>query len=409
MKSFVPAPPFSWWTADKIVVAMDTGPSFFYVVGPRRPIRDQEGRWVRDSTGRMALEAFGALPLADMYRRLREGSEAWIASGDEAARSAIIAADPERESRRWREDLDPLVRFVEQFGPLGFDWSRTRWVANPEADRALDEIDRRRIADVVRAAGGSVDAVRLESKRRAWQVIERGPGFSIPKVSQAYVYPDLSWPERVLRGDVALDHDYLGLEPTGPLWNHQDDLRRALNLVKALGAAKPNRFDIRDAAGNMPGFGEYSVRDHGDRDPVDVRWRDAMVQPRDLGGRLWAPFREHETAVKWVAAGRMMLAEFLSKQLAGTKIEVGLDEAGDYRTRWTPGSLLEIIYLQLLEHVEERLEFGVGDCPNCGGPILMTRRSPRTRNRGHHGCAAVLRKRRQREKARQGVTQDEPS
>jgi hypothetical protein len=235
-------------------------------------------------------------------------------------------------------------------------------------------------------------------------VTKLGPGFSIPKVRQAHIYPDLPWRQRVDRVDDALAHDYLGLQPTGRLWNHYDDLQRAIDLARALGAPKPNPHDIRVAAGNMPGFGEYAVRDVGVRDPVDVRWRDAMVRPRDLGGRRWSMVRDHQTAVNWPTAGRLILAQFLSEQLSGTRVQVGLDLDGNLRTKWTPGSLLEIIYLQLLEHVEERLGFGVGECPYCHGPVLRTRLSPLTRNKAHHGCAAVLRKRRQREKARAAGT-----
>jgi len=134
-----------------------------------------------------------------------------------------------------------------------------------------------------------------------------------------------------------------------------------------------------------------------------------MRSPREMGGRPWAPFREHHTSVKWPTFGRLSLVNYLTRQLAWTTIEAGFDELGRIRTRWTPHSLMEVIYLQLLEHVEERLQFGVGECLLCHGPILRTRLSARTRNRAHRGCAAVLRKRRQRDRERHAVPAESPA
>jgi len=391
-----PAPPHSWWTVDTVELGSLT---LYYRLGPRRPIRDERGRWVRDKAGRTALEAFGSLPLGEMYGRLRAAEEAWLGT-DPATRDSIVAADPERESRRQLTDLTELVSFVHTFGPLGFEWSRTFPVRNSAADRALDELSRRRIADVIRATGGSVTDEAFAPARRDWQVAFPSPGFSMPIVREAYVHPGKSWAERVRLGDDAIPRDYLGPQPTGPLWGHQDDLRRVLELVNVLSATDPNPHEIRNAAGNLPGDGEFDVSERGVRDPVDLLWREAMRRPRASGGRWWSPFREHPSRVDWVTAGRLMLANYLSAQLAWTTIEAGIDELGRIRTRWTPHSLLEIIYLQLLEHVQERLQFGVGRCLHCGGPILRTRLSERTRNRAHAGCAALLRKRRQRERER---------
>jgi hypothetical protein len=373
----VPAPPNSWWTVAETALEIEVaGPNLYYRLGPRAPICDDGGRWVRDAAGRVALEAFGALPLKDMYSRLAEVDQA-----NQQSTSGTIG-DPHHATsqRSWLTIWPELRDFVRTFGPLGFEWSRTFYVSNPEADRALG---------------------RRPGKR--WTVVFPAPGFTTARVRRTDAPMRRSWADRVMLGDSSLPHDFLGLGDTGPIWSHQDDLRRVLELVNALAEVEPNPHRIREAAGGLPRTAGYDVADRGPRDPVDRRWRDAVRPPSRAGGRGWSPFESHPTGVDWRVAGRIMLAEHLSSELAWTTIDVGLDRLGRFRSRWTPGSLLEIIYLQLLEHVEQRLQFGVGECLHCGGPILRTRASERTRNRAHHGCANVLRKRRQRDRQRRAA------
>lgn len=136
----------------------------------------------------------------------------------------------------------------------------------------------------------------------------------------------LSWEARVRAGDDALWQDFLGPGQAGPLWHQQDDLRRILDLVGVLSSTSP--------------------------------------------------------------AGRLALAAFLSEQLRWTGIGVGLDERRSLRARWTVGSLMEVIYLQLLEHVEERLAFGVGHCHICDGPILNSSGSFRLLGRAQEAPSA---------------------
>jgi hypothetical protein len=349
------------------------GPILFYRVGPRSPIRDDRDRWVRDAAGRIALEAFGALPLQDMYGRLAKLAESSqdTTSGDR---------------RSWLDHWPELRDFVTTFGPLGFDWSRTFPVSNPEADRASG-----------RRPG------------KGWIVTFPAPGFSTARVRRVDTPRKGTWADRVRLGDTSLPHDFLGLGDAGPLRGHQDDLRRVLQLVDVLADADPNPLRIRDAAGGLPRAAGYDVTDRGPRDSVDRRWSDALRSRHGTGARDWSPFTAHPTSVDWRAVGPIMLAEFLSAQLGWIRMDVGLDRLGRIRFRWMPRSLLEVIYLQLLEHVEQRLQFGVGECAHCRGPILRTRASERTRNRAHHGCANVLRKRRQRERERQAVTSGQSS
>ncbi len=396
------APPYSWWVVEDLAFGRTGGPSLYYRLGTRRPIRDDFGRWRRDAQGRTALEAFGALPVDAMIRRLVDGDDAWRATGDEQARAAVLAADPERENRHWRAVFEELVSFVETFGPLGFDWPRTFPVDNRKADRALDDLDRRKIREVLQATRAPETASNRPFRdAREWQVTFRSPGFSMPTVSQIRTMPTEPWEERVRAGDDALFQDFIGPGSAGPLWNHQDDLGRAIALVVALSEPEPKPFVVKDALGRLPGHGRYDARDYGLRDPVGIDWRDAMRPVRTPRGGWWRPFKEpHPGQVDWVAAGRLGLAEYLSEQLAWIRTGVGLDDHNRFRSRATVGSILEIIYLQLLEHVEERLDFGIGACPHCAGPILRTRRSARTQNRAHRGCGLVLRKRRERARQR---------
>jgi hypothetical protein len=407
----VPAPPFSWWTVDEVKFGLTGGVTVYYRLGDRRPIRDGDGEWVRDARGRSALEAFGALPLDSMYGRLGEGGEAWRAMPEEV-RQATLAGDPERESRRWLAAFAELAAFVKTFGPLGFEWSRTFPLGNPAADRALRDLDVEHTVETLRGLGATNEAARAAAVKgwaaqpsREWQVRFGGPGHGMPDVREFRTFPDRPWEERIRRGDGGLPHDFLGPQPTGPLWHQQDDLRRILELVIALDADPPNPHEIKAAVGRLPGFGRYVVADRADRDPVGIYWRDAMRRPRDPGEGWWTPFapKEHSTWADWPKFGRLALAEFLSAQLVWTAIGAGLDARGGIQTSWSVGSLMEVLYLQLLEHIQERPGFGIGWCPYCEGPILRTRRSGVTQNRAHRGCSAVLRKRRSRDRARTGL------
>jgi hypothetical protein len=318
--------------------------------------------------------------MAVIYGRLSEVEESWLAQSV-ADREAILERSPEYLQKQWQSALGELVALVRTFGPIGLDWPRTFEVSNPSGDRA---------------AGGTPGS--------PWVTVLPSPGFARGRVYRLRVDPGASWVDRVDAGDTGIPHDFLGAESTGPLRGHHEDLISVLRLVGLLAEDKANPHAIRDAAGALPRVKAHDLWDRSVRDPVDVRWAEAVRRPAAIGRPGWSPYDQHVTAIDWWIAGRIELAEFLTSQLAWTRIEAGLDSRGRIRTRWTPRSLIELIYLQLLEHVEDRLHFGIGTCERCGGPILRTRLAEPTRNRCHRGCAAVMRKRRQRERDKSGST-----
>lgn len=357
------AVPYQWWSVDDVAVGPQL--TLYYRLGERRPLRDDDGHWLRDERGRVALEAFGALPLPSMYERFR------------AHRDSLKGReDVEPEQAPMLECLGELVGFVRTFGPLGFNWARTFEVRNPDADRAR--------------------SVLAEPGR--WQVRLPALGeVGLPRVSQLRAHPELPWETRVRWEDDALPQDFLGPLPGGPLCWQQENLHAALRLTNAL--ADGHRDGVRDALRRIPGYGTFRVRDSADRAPVDIDWRDAMRTPGAPASGWWAPFEVHPGQVDWIAAGHLWLATFLSAQLAWTRVAIGLDAQARFRSRWIVGSLMEVIYLQLVEHVERRLGFGVGWCGYCGGPILRVRQ----KQRWHRKCANAGRVQRHR-RSRGGKT-----
>lgn len=366
---------------------MAVGPqvSLYYRLGKPRPVRGKAADWRRDERGRVALEAFAALPLGAMYQRLREYFESL------KGREGVEYEQPEMLAC-----LAELVGFVRIFGPLGFDWARTFEVQNRDADRAIDEAERLRLERAGLVVKGRID----RRGRQGWRVDFSAVGeVDLPRVSRRRSYPGLTWAERVGAEDEALPNDYLGPEPTGPLWWHQESLQAALRLADALAGGKWHV--VRQALGRLPGTGTFPVRKSSQRAPVGIYWRDALLLPAAPASGWWAPFEAHPRQVDWIAAGRLGLATFLSHQLAWAQLAIGLDARERFRRHWIVGSLMEVIYLQLLEHVERRSGFGVGQCGYCHGPILRTRHEGGRGNRWHRGCAAAGRKARWR-KARRG-------
>jgi len=106
---------------------------------------------------------------------------------------------------------------------------------------------------------------------------------------------------------------------------------------------------------------------------------------------LWQPFKAHRGQVDWETLGWSVLAQHLSRVLTWGALRVGL-RGHRPQLGWRVGSLVEVMYLQLLEHVTQHPDFGIGQCDYCGAPILRVRRQ----QRWHTGCAPAGRQRESR-------------
>lgn len=362
--------PETWPSVEQVVV---DGTRLFYRLGPAMPLRDTAGRHRRDGRGRVALEAFMALPRAAMYERL---------AGYLSSRAGGVEADEVGN----RAALSELLAFVDAFGPLGLTWSRMYHVENPEADRLAEENDRLRLEalGLDRAPGR-----RSTLGTDVWRVSLPKPGESgRGRVERVRTYPELSWDERVRLGDEKLLHDDLGVAQGGAfVWAHVV-LEAVLGLADALARANP--IEVRRALEKVPRYHAYWVGSEPAESSLALDWRPTAkgVIPSD---RWFKPFMEHPAQVDWVALGWRVLAEVLLLELSETGIGVGLP-GGRLKLGWRIGSLMEVIYLQLFEHMQRHPDFGIGSCDGCGAPILRVRRE----QRWHSGCAPAGRQRESR-------------
>jgi hypothetical protein len=360
------AAPQTWASVEETFISRTT---LYYRLGAPVPINEKRGRPRRDARGRVALEAFMALPLETMYDRLGAVLDSSAARGVVPEQAALRAA------------LAELIAFIDVFGPLGLATSRVELVENPEADRLAEENWRLELD----ARGFDAKALRWV-RQSLWGLTPRMPGLNqLPRVEKIHGDPELPWVERVNRADQLLPQDFLGVRDGGPLSIALDDLRRSLALTQAL--ATGNGLATRDALKGFPRFPAVFVgEDEGGASPL-LDWRVAMkMRPRADG--WFAPFKEHPTHVDWIELGWLVLADHLAIELESARIRVGL--AGhQLRLGWQPGSLLEVIYLQLLDHIQRRPDFGIGTCDYCSAPILRVRRD----QRWHSGCAPAGRQR----------------
>jgi hypothetical protein len=100
---------------------------------------------------------------------------------------------------------------------------------------------------------------------------------------------------------------------------------------------------------------------------------------------------EHHTNVDWETLGWTVLTQHLSRMLTWGSLRVVL-RGNRPHLGWRVGSLVEVMYLQLLEHITQHPDFRIGQCDYCGAPILRVRRE----QRWHSGCAPAGRQRESR-------------
>jgi hypothetical protein len=352
--------PGTWWRVVDLAIA--PGGTVYYQLDSTfgRPAD------ARDARGRSPLEAFSSLPFETMT----------------AALDAYGQTLSGRSERRWEQQpaiaaIDAFRSFVETFGPVGVRWGDTFYVSNPEAERLQREGDRQRAV----ALGVNPETVvtrRFGDTFWTASFWGHGPGRqAIPAVRRGSTYPNLEWAERIDLGDEKLASD---------LWrqivDEQHDLLRALDLAEGL--ARNDGLACRKVLLEVLNSPDFELDTHPN-DPRGEDLRRIVRRRRRADGRI-RPFRAPIPDVDWLAFGRIVLSWLITRQIDFAMPMVGLSAANRFRVEWQAASLVEVMYLELFEHVRERPGFGVAECERCGGRILRTRLRGGTGNRWHRGC-----------------------
>jgi hypothetical protein len=353
----------AWWAVTDMTVNPAGG--LYYVLRDRA----QRPAEVRDDRRRTVLEAFASLPMDAMGTRLLEYRRSL-----KGVEGAAFQQEPALTA------LAEFHSFVRTFGPIGIGWGTRFEVRNPEADR----LKRHAEMDQWQALGRDLSRFGMwsTSGRTEFSTVDfwgHGPGRRAlsPAVHRSRSFGDLPWAERVRLGDNDLPHDFWPA-----IAEEQRDLVRTLELVEAI--ARQDRFECRRA-----------VRAFASSDDPELRIDSASPSGVGLGAALQSPppsngvvrlFRLPEHQVDWILVGKITLADLIARQLDFAMPMVGVAPTTRLRFRLDTTSLLEVIYLELLEHVTAREGFGVGRCGYCKGQILRTRRAGGTGNRWHAGC-----------------------
>jgi hypothetical protein len=360
--------PGAWWSVEE--VAISGGLTLYYRLSPSeaRPSK------VRDDRGRSALEAFASLPMQVMAERLG-------AYQDELRGNPAAQWDGQHALELVRE----LVTYTQTFGPIGVGWGGEFGVRNDEADKLLREAEEARNL----AFGIDPTSVPRSESESFWTVSFWGhaPGRgALPRVERRYWHPHEPWAEQVRLDDYGLPYDYW-LQ----LIDEHRDLQRTLDLVEAI--AQGNPFECRRAL--LKFFREDADFWVGPPRPMRSDYRRALKGFRPASGHLKL-FGLPDHQVDWVILAKCLLADLITRQIDFAMPRVDLSDDVALEVDWHATSVLEVIYLELLEHVRHRASFGVGRCEDCGGPILRTRHIGETGNRWHSRCRSGGRVRRWR-------------
>ena len=323
---------------------------------------------LRDAGGRLALEAFGSLRIDELTASL------------EAYRQSLVGIpDAKWDFGEAARSIQGYVDFVRTFGPLGVRWASEFVVRNPTADRLKRELDRAQW----QLRGADPDTVvrhTAEGLGTFWTVSfwGHGPGRgAVPDVRKHRYWHGPAWLERIRRGDDGLRQDSWHL-----IVDEYKDLWKALDMAEAITQGDPIACKRAVRALYQSDEVEFST------EAADWALRGlgaAVTTARPASGVLKL-FKLPLTNVDWQMVARISLSDLIGRQIDFAMPTVGLDQRDQFVVAWRGSSLLETIYLQLLEHVRAHPGRGVARCGNCGGPILRTKRPGVTGNQWHRGC-----------------------
>ena len=352
-----------------------------YEPGRTQPTRVGNG-WRTDDCSRAAIEAFTALRLdlladaiserlARLRPRKRPISDTWdLAGGNE------------------------LRDFLMTFGPLFGGTGATFPVRNPRAESYEQQAAEAKLALAVwRDSGHDPSLLRRRRRTRQWMVSfegwAQGRHGSSPDVTE-------------------VPPDYGSCEPLPRLQLAQRFLATAVDLADALANAqhwtseRAERDRVRDLFLANGGGGTMTL-------DGTTRWRRVIRDIPDGIRRVafseaGASAVEEEStaqsarpwAVDWLLAGRMVLADMIGRHVQWAQLYLRVDDVGSLTSEWHARSLEEIMYVQLLEHVQRLprkhlIELPYWPLPRCGycdGVILGRHpRKPASRfgNRWHRG------------------------
>ena len=320
-----------------------------------------------DDRGRTVLEAFGALPMQQMSEDI------------DAYRVSMVGVEgAEWDADQVRNLVGPLVAFLRTFGPIGIGWGGQFGVRNPEVERLERDLERLRVARMGIDPATTTGRKRLGSDFWTASFWGHAPGRdAVPAVRRRVSFPGRSWDERIRLEDDGIPHDFWP-----QIVDEHQDLTRTLELVEAI--ARRDRFGCKRAVRLfVPDDGaEFWV---GPPAPLRPSFREVAQGFRPSSGRL-AVYQVPDHQIDWIALGRRMVADLIARQIdfAMPLVDVAPDER--LRVRFQARSVLEAVYLRLLDHVQYREGFGIGRCGSCDGPILRTRRPGKTGNQWHRGC-----------------------